>query len=623
MCGILGYVGLNTSKQLPLPLLHDALDTLQHRGPDGEGEWHNDQVYLGHRRLSIIDLTSAGNQPFISNSGLSLLTYNGEVYNYKSLSTELTLRSRSDTEVIIEGYEKFGAGYFLRLKGIYAFGLVDLLRSKLLLYRDAAGVKPLYYARHGDEFAFASEIKSLVKIFGPKLTINLKVIEQFLQLGFIPEPATVYNEIEALPPGHLLELDLKTSKTLIRTLFKYAFQFENSFSFEENSEQTDSLLKQAAARNQTADVKVNLALSGGIDSSLISSYSKDFGVDKAITIKLGEASYNEVPAASAFANHLGLNHFVSEVNTSNHLELLNRLLKHFDQPYADSSLVPFYFLCNESAKYSKVLIGGDGGDEIHNGYLTHRVFPLLSALQRSGFVRSTSGAAALSRYLLPTNLSRFILKYNSLVKTHDRGELLYQMLSWFPATPRQYPINPFISDYEQAISLNKLQATEIKDSSFVQRYLFEQRMISDFLRKADMMSMINGLEYRVPMLDEDLVSFSLTIPSNQKSTLCHSKIMLRAIHAKYFPPTLSKLKKKGFSLPLDTWLGGNLLKEIKSNLNDSNSIVRNYITPQYIDLLFRTLTNTRLQRYTSRESTYQRILILYSLDLWNRNRQVA
>lgn len=580
----------------------------------------NENVYLGHRRLSIIDLSSAARQPFTSGSGGCHLTYNGEIYNFRSLAADLSLKTQSDTEVLVEGYEKFGVGYFLRLKGIYAFGLVDSRQSKLLLYRDSAGIKPLYYAKVGQEFAFASEIKALRKIFGTKLTTNKRAIESYLKLGYIPEPDTIYNEIAALNPGCLLTLDLKDFSIREMQLFRYSFQYENSFSFNENKEQTDYLLRQAAFRNLVADVNVNLALSGGIDSSLLSYYLRDYGVDKAITIKFGEDAYNEVPTATEFANHLKLSHVVADITDSSQLDLLNKLLFHFDQPFADSSLIPFYFLCREGARHSKVLIGGDGGDEIHNGYLTHRVFPLLSVLQRNWLVKRTSALAMAGHSLLAPHLARFILKYNSLIKTGNRQELLSQLVSWFPASQRQYPILPFIKPFSFQPVFEDSAKTELSDAAYVQAYLFEQRMRSDYLRKADMMSMINGLEYRVPMLDEDLVSFSLTVPSTQKTSLRKSKLMLRSIHSEYFPLPLSNLRKKGFSLPLDTWLGTKALNEIRTNLFNSKGIVKDYIDLEYLNLLFQTLTDKKLQRYSSRESAYQRILILHSLDQWNRNR---
>lgn len=620
MCGIFGFASFGNESHFSIDKCRASLTLLKHRGPDAEGEYCDRQVYLGHRRLSIIDLSDAARQPFVSNSQNSIITFNGEIYNYRSLAKGLNLRSKSDTEVLLEGYEKYGYPFFLRLKGMYAFCIYDKKLNKVIIYRDPAGIKPLYYRDNEFSVSCASEIKALFSLDKLHLSTNEEALKSFICRGYVPEPLTIYKEIKALEPGTLMEWDIETGHREIYILNQYSYNFENAHSFAENCEQTDFLLQKASARNQVADVEVNTALSGGIDSSLLNYYSRNFRKGKSITIRFTEDSYNEVPTASLFAKHLGVQHVISEVNPTGQLDLLNKLLVHFDQPYADSSLIPFFFLCKTGSQYSKVLVGGDGGDELHNGYFTQRVFPSLSGLISNSKIQGLTSMLMAVRPLLPVNYARLFLKFNNVLNTPDRSALLFHLLSWFPLSTNQYPINPFLFKPEEVKSFTDDHS--LSNTAFVQSILFKERMLSDYLRKADMMSMLNGLEYRVPMLDEDLVSFSLSIPYNQKCSLTESKKVLRKIHSKYFPKGLSELKKKGFSLPLDTWLGSQVLEEMKSYISLKDGIVKDYIDPRYVEILFKTLTERQYGEYCSRESAYQRILILFSLQHWYKRQRI-
>lgn len=618
MCGIFGYVSFFSGRQYSVEQCRASLSLLKHRGPDGEGEYFDEQVYMGNRRLRIIDLTDAARQPFISHSQNSVLVYDGEIYNYKELSAGLPLRTRSDTEVLLEGYEKYGYAFFLRLRGMYAFCIYDIPLQKFFLYRDPAGIKPLYVKINPAGVVWASEIKALACWDKGQLTTNEAALKSYISLGYVPEPHTIYNEIEAVAPGRLMEWNIKTGQQDTCVLQQYSFNNENAYSFSENCEQTDFLLRQATARNQVADVDANIALSGGIDSSLLTYYSRDFGRGKAITISIGEEKYNEASTAAVYASHLGMEHVLAEVNTSDHLNLINKLLTHFDQPYADSSLIPFFFLCREASQYSKVLIGGDGGDEIHNGYFTQLVFPMLAGVQSMPAIADLFRVVLSVKKLLPVNRHRQLLKIAKGLSLSNRSELLFHLLAWFPLSPEQYPLYPFrYQPHEVNLFADNLQFTDL---AFLQSVLFKERMQSDYLRKADMMAMLNSLEYRVPMLDEDLVSFSHSIPYHQKCSLMKSKKILRAIHSRYFPASLSGLSKKGFSIPLDTWLGEDALAEMKRFICLPHGIVKDYVDLRYVDILFKSLTYKYYQRFSSRESTCQRILILYALQWWYINK---
>lgn len=620
MCGIFGYTDQNTIGAARQKELEQALNTLYHRGPDGGSIFVHDNVLLGHRRLSIIDLSEHAGQPFRSACGNYVIVFNGEIYNYKELSAGLTLRTSSDTEVLLEGYIKHGASFFSSIRGIYAFAIYDLARREIIMLRDPAGIKPFYLRRDAHSLAFASEIKALTACGGERLTLNKDAIKLYLHVGYIPEPQTVYNEISALTPGVLHTLNISTRQITQQPVLEFDFGTVNKLSAEENINRTSALLKTAARRNLVADVDINIALSGGIDSSLIFAYANEVRPTRGLTVRQHEEEFDESEVATAYASHLKAPHQIVSTQVDNKIDLLNRLLLHFDQPYADSSFIPTYFLCKAAAGYSKVLIGGDSGDEIHNGYSGYRVLPIAIRINRNGLLRTlASWTLRAVQPFVAKGRKRELQKLITLVEARDINELLFNWHSWQPASPDSYARNPFRYDTGNIYKLFTSFDKEIPAHEAITNYYFNKRMVSDYLRKSEMMAMYNSLEFRVPMLDEDLVQFSLSIPYAQKSKDSIQKIILRTLHSKVYPPDTSKLRKKGFSIPLDTWLGDENLRIIKETLKRSDGILHEYIDPGYVDTLFETLTNPALHQYCSREGAYERILILYSLQLWYLN----
>lgn len=620
MCGFLGYISKTAIEANKIDLLSHSLLTLTHRGPDGGNSYLEENVYLGHRRLSIIDLSEQALQPFKSTLQDVYIVFNGEIYNYKELSSDLSLRTGSDTEVLLEGYLKHGISFLKRIRGIYTFAIYDRPKNEVIILRDPAGIKPLYYSLDQDSFSFASEIKALFRINRPKLSINENSIKTFIHVGYIPEPETVYNEIKAFDPGTLYLFNCSSMQLRSQKFNEYNFEISNNLSFEDNVNNSERLLKTATNRNLVADVNINIALSGGIDSSLIYAYANQVRETPGITVSQHEHEFDESIVAEIYAEHINAPHLIVPTTIDNKLELLNKLLLHFDQPYADSSFIPTYFLCKTASQYSKVLIGGDSGDEIHNGYSGFRVLPYAISLNRNRILRPLALVLLKCiRLLTKGYLKRELNKLISLIEARDINELLFNWNSWFPSNPKSYPLNPFLYDSHEVYKTFISFIPGIKYSQAITACYFKKRMQSDYLRKSEMMSMYNSLEFRVPMLDEDLVEYSLSIPYNQKSKCNTQKVILRKLHERVYPKVTSQLKKKGFSIPLDTWLGLDNLNKIKFELKREDGIVHKYIKSDYIDILFKSLTDTKMHEYCSRESAYERILILYSLQLWYVN----
>lgn len=617
MCGIFGYIGIRSSLSESLVgRFRKALTLLAHRGPDSAGEYTDGKIYLGHRRLSIIDLSGAANQPFHSANQSSVIVFNGEIYNYKELKPRLThTKTNSDTEVILEGYLKFGIQFFKELRGMYAFAIYNQIKGKIILYRDPSGIKPLYYSNKHD-FIFASEIKSIKSILGANTTLDEGVLKSYLALGYCIEPYTIYQEIKAVEPGDCIEIDLESKEVTTQKIKKYDFRITNDLSQAQNTEILNVRLDTAMKRNLVADVPVNFALSGGIDSSLL--FAKGHRDDNmAISVKFNDSAYDETSVAEIYAKHLKAKlKIITADRNHNNLELLNRILWQMDQPYADSSAVPFFLLSKQAAQISKVLIGGDGGDEIQNGYPAFRILPMLELLNKVGFVRSFLQTSA---RVLPKEASRKLSRSMAVSAAGSWDAMLCEWQSWFPATTRFNGESPFLFDsreiyetYENAFKVVPVDTFQQK----VTKDLYLKRMLSDYLRKSDMMSMMNSLEYRVPMLDEDLVDFSLAIPYAQKNTKSTGKILFRKLHAATYPSFTSSLPKSGFSIPMDKWLTKESIQEIQQLISRSDGIVCNFINPRYVDFLFKALLDSSSRKVISRASVYQRILILYGLQYW-------
>lgn len=626
MCGFLGAVDFKSVIDTIYPDLQKGLRNILHRGPDSSKEYKTSNCFLGHNRLSIIDLSSEADQPMKSVNTDAYLIYNGEIYNYKELKKDfnnIKLRTNSDSEILLEGYLNFGIDFFKKLRGIYAFGILDNRNeSKIILGRDPSGTKPLYLFAKNGLYVFGSEIKALVPSVKKEITTNEDLLKSYLNLGYCTEPYTIYNEINCVKPGNIIEIRRDGVKHI--DLIEFNFENENSFSFDRNVSETEEKLSRAVERNLIADVEVAVALSGGIDSSLIYAYANQFNKKiKGLTIRFDDEEYNEEEIAKVYSDTLKGNHELVEVDSELNLDTLNKILLDFDQPYADSSAVNVYYLTKATSKITKVLLGGDGGDELFNGYPSQTWLTYIDKLNRN-MITKKSGDVILELAKIFTGASRQrSLKRIADLWSDKPHELLYDWHSWLPRKTCYEEKSPFLFDTTSGVDLYKSIFVKNAPGEFKLYVVFDyfkKQMLSDYLRKTDMMSMLNGVEYRVPILDEDLVSFALTIPFEQKSSLKETKKILRTIHKKKYPSETSKAPKKGFTIPLDTSLSKDEFKHIEESLLKNGNIVHKYIRKDYVEYLFKGLDDRNsVQAEISRAGIYQRILMLYSLSLWNEN----
>ncbi|MCY7362131.1 MAG: asparagine synthase (glutamine-hydrolyzing) [Ignavibacteria bacterium] len=627
MCGFLGAVDFEKSIELIYPELQKGLRAISHRGPDGSKEHLTANGYLGHNRLSIIDLSHEADQPFKSSYADAYLLFNGEIYNYKELKSNfknINFRTSSDTEIILEGYLNFGIEFFKQLRGIYSIAIFDKRSDeKAILCRDPSGIKPFYFYKKDELYIFGSEIKAILPSVRNHLTINEDVLKSYLNLGYCTEPYTIYKEINCINPGNVIEIGKNFHK--IHNLIKYDFEKVNSYSFRENEERTEEKFQKAVQRNLVADVEVAVALSGGIDSSLIYAYANQFNKNiKGLTIRFDDEDYNEEEIARIYSDTLQGNHEMVEVESELNLNILNKILLNFDQPYADSSAVNVYFLTKATGKITKVLLGGDGGDELFNGYPSQTWLNYIYNFNKNNIIKGSGNVFLnVATLISNTSQSRSVKRISDLWEDKP-SELLYDWHSWFPRKTNYSGGSPFLFNTDNGIELYNTIFQSESPKEFKHKIVFDyfrKQMLSDYLRKTDMMSMLNGVEYRVPILDEDLTEFALTIPFEQKSSLRETKKILRSIHKKKYPSKTSSAPKKGFTIPLDTSLSKDEFNFIKEKLMVNGNIVHQYIKKDYIEYLFKGLDNRdNVQNEISRAGIYQRILMLYSLSIWDENK---
>ena len=541
-----------------MQVLEAMTQLLAHRGPDGRGVWIDDGIGLAHTRLSILDLSAAGSQPMVTSDGSCVLVFNGEIYNYQDLREELqqegeTFRSRSDTEVLLMGYRRWGKSVLERLRGMFAFALWDTPKRKLFLARDRLGIKPLFFAHLKPGIVFASEIKAMLVHPGIRREMNPSAVDAYFELGYIPGPDTVFEGVQALAPGCWLEYaegSLTTRRYWIPDFSRNGL----AGSEDELLEQLDQRLNDAVKSHLVADVSVGAFLSGGIDSSLVCAVAQKHVPKPLRTFTIGfNGGGDERRYARLVAAHIGADHH-EMLATPDILSELPRLVKHLEQPLFDNSVLPTHLVSQAARQHVKVVLSGDGGDEPFAGYeWTRRALSLPRApgsWQPAGWHWAyRSGAAGLAQRLA----------YDLTHSADDR----YQRRVCVSAALRSWLYHPeFISQFPNSIQdstqhlLDQAPVPDMRDR-FIHadlcRYLPE-----DVLFKVDRMSMANSLEVRVPLLDHYLMEWVLRLPFDMRFRAGRGKYLLRKLAVRYLPPEILKPRKQGFTIPIGDWLRGEL-----------------------------------------------------------------
>ena len=562
MCGIAGIA--SSARTVSREVVERMRDTLRHRGPDDEGGWESGDrsVALGHRRLSIIDLSPGGHQPMADASGDCRVVFNGEIYNYLDLREQLrheghTFRTASDTEVLIEAYRAWDTSCLDRLNGMFAFALYDQPRRRLFLARDRAGEKPLFY-RHADrQLAFGSELKALFADPACPRVLDRAALDAYLAFGYVPHDQCIIQGVRKLPQGHALMYDL--SADTVRTWPYWRLPARSTNAPPDENElvaRLDSLLLDSVRLRLIADVPVGVMLSGGVDSSLVTAMAARVSRRvKTFTIAFpGHAAHDESPHARIVAEHFGTEHVVLAAEPAT-VDLLPELARQYDEPLADSSMVPTYLVSRLIRREATVALGGDGGDELFGGYPHHSW--VQSQARARAFVPSAVGRAIrpFATAWLPVGMKG---RNYLLGLTGDQAFGIAQFNQYFdPATRRKLlgavaPQGQGPEAFKASLAPPTGTALQCATTTDFRSYL-----VDDILTKVDRASMLNSLEVRAPFLDHRLVEFAFgVVPDNLRATERERKILPRRLAARLLPPALDLRRKQGFSLPLDAWFKG-------------------------------------------------------------------
>jgi asparagine synthase (glutamine-hydrolysing) len=598
MCGITGIVDRAVSSEELGQRVRRMNSTLRHRGPDGSDTWLDAEhgVGFGHTRLAIIDLTADGRQPMRSHSGRFVITYNGEVYNFKALRAQLgqlgrIFRGHSDTEVVLEAIEQWGLRSSIeRFVGMFAFALWDRQLRTLTLVRDRIGKKPLYYCINGGRVLFASELKALQAVPGFATTLDAQALGEYFKYHYIPAPLTIYRGTRKLLPGSLVTIDCAQAAPVASAPIRYwspaavfAAAREQPFRGTEDEalEQLEPLLQDAVRLRMVADVPLGAFLSGGVDSSAIVAHMQSVSSRPVRTFTIGtkEGTYDEAEHAAAVAKHLGTEHSELYVESRDALEIIPRLPIIYDEPFADSSQIPTFLVSRLARQHVTVGLSGDGGDEVFVGYnrylLADRLRRFVARLPpgmvrvANGFTRRVSPASWLSlleglRWLLPGRLRDS--------KADDRLTTLARMLGakwpWgiYEALTCHWDEDSFIvlSTQEQAVrsddSPHSAGERATWSSLAAEMAVADQSsyLPDDILVKVDRASMAASLEARAPFLDHRLIEFTARLPTSMNLVGGIGKRLLRRSLYRYVPRELVERPKTGFGVPIDYWLRNEL-----------------------------------------------------------------
>lgn len=624
MCGIFGE--LSFSHHRISQYSESSTDILTHRGPDDRGTWRGNGIFLGMRRLSIIDLVT-GQQPIWNEDKTFCIIYNGELYNFLDLRPELEAKghiflTRSDTEVVLHAYEEWGPNCLRRFNGMFAFGIWDDRGRKLFLARDRIGEKPLYYYQDNQRFIFASEIKAILADPTVPKQVNPRGLANFLAFGHAVAPETIYQNIYKLLPGHYLLA--KNGNIEIKQYWDVGEEPQlpesSILSKGEYADRILSLLDDSVRRRMIADVPVGAFLSGGIDSSAVVALMKRHATGPVKTFSLGfkiGGVYNELPDARLVAEYFGTEHYELEVEEIDLIEVLRKLVYHYDEPFGDAAGFPVFLISRFAREHVKVVLTGDGGDELFGGYRRYVADQFAPIYQRlPGFLTNNTLPA------LFEHLPR-LRRTKRIIKTLPIREPSLRYAGWlivFTKEMQAHLLTPEIfnglADYDPCWvyphyysvangngtlnHLNRLMYVDLKTW-----------LVDDYMEKIDKATMACSLEARLPLLDHRLVELAFQIPSSYKIKGWNTKHIFKKAVASLLPPEVLRKRKHGFAVPTDPWFRGRLKEFTFEVLLDEGTHRRGYFNMPFIERLWR-------EHIGGRHVWDTHLWLLLNFEMWHR-----
>jgi len=621
MCGICGIISTDPSEHFDSRIIQRMRDTLAHRGPDDKGAYLGPGIALGHRRLSIIDLRPEGRQPMANEDGRVQIVFNGEIYNFAEhrdwlIAKGHRFKSRTDTEVIIHLYEELGIDCLKRLRGMFAFAIWDERKRFLFLARDRLGKKPLFYHFDGKRLLFASEIKALLAYPSVTATADPQAIDYYLSLGYVPGPFSAFKGIQKLPPAHYLTFS--QGRLEIKRYWQVHYLPKLELSENAACAQIVERLTEAVKLRLISDVPLGAFLSGGIDSSAIVALMAKLSNAPVKTFSIGfnEPEYDETEHARSVAQQFGTEHHQFTVEPDA-IDILETLVWHFDEPFADSSALPTYYLSKLTREHVTVALNGDAGDENFAGYPRYLVTLLSQYLYSgSGPLRGVMGStAAQGRKLFRDNskMARCLRLIERTLKsgprlgylrlmTHRPGESMYSA-DFASSVDRDAAEKLIMAAYDRSDAKHIVDATLNVDLDLYLPY--------DLLVKVDIASMAVGLEARSPMVDHEFVEFVATLPARFKISGLTLKAIFKKALRGLLPERILTRRKMGFGVPLDHWFRGQLSELLRDTLLSQRSLERGYFRRRSVEQL--------VEAHISGRSNHQyQLWNLLMLELWHR-----
>lgn len=573
MCGHFSIFRKNEDYKINREIAIGALKKITHRGPDDDGIYEDERVFLGFRRLSIIDLEN-GHQPFEKDS--FVMIFNGEIYNYKEIKEELlelghTFSTNSDTEVLLTSYIQWGEECVKKLRGMFAFIIYNKETGDAYGARDQFGIKPLYYVNDDNIISFASEYKSLLEL-NKDYKVDKKALQNYLSYQFTPNQSTMLEEIRELAPGNYFTI--KDSKLSIAEYFVLDYKKEKNI----KEEDLFNIMKDSVKMHMVSDVEVGTFLSGGIDSTIIATLAKEENPNiKSFTVGFGIENYDEISVAKKSAEFLGIENIHINITEEDYINILPEITYKLDEPVADPSLLGLYFLSKEASKYVKVVLSGEGSDELFGGYNIYgEYYGVRPFLSMPRFINKFINKMV---YRLPNFRGRNYLERattpledryigNAKIFSNEEAEKLLKNYS------KDNKFNVPVKEYYDHCKKENYDYVETMQYIDMKTWLQ-----GDILVKADRMSMGNSLELRVPFLDKEVLKVAKQLTLKQKISKNNTKVLLRKSFEKILPPHIVEKKKLGFPTPIRVWLNGRLGEVVRETIN--NAKVDSYIDKDF------------------------------------------
>lgn len=602
MCGFCGFTGKVEDKE---QVIEKMMEKILYRGPDSKGTHIDDDIALGFRRLSIIDLAD-GTQPIYNEDGTKVIVFNGEIYNYKEIREDLinkghAFKTKTDTEVILHGYEEYGPEILNKFRGMFGIAIWDLASKELFIARDFFGIKPMYYTQVGNDLVFGSEIKCILTHPNVKKELNIHALQNYLSFQYGVPNDTFFENIYCLQPGHYLKF--KNGKLEITRYWKPEFKIDDTLDYDELVEKIDRTFKDSVEAHKISDVEVGCFLSSGVDSSYVATQFKG---QKSFTVGFNYNKYNEIDYAKELAEEIGQDHYFKKITDDEFWNIVPKVQYYMDQPHADPSCVALYYVCNIASEHVKVVLSGEGADELFGGYrIYHEPYSLRYSKLLPRFM--WKGIAGVLN-AIPINFpgksyanrasktleERFIGNAN-LFSDKEKMKILRNT----EGMKKTYEITkPFYDDTKGMDDVTRMQYIDIN-----------LWMIGDILLKADRMSMANSLELRVPFLDKEVWNLARTIPSKFKVTKDgRTKVAMREAALKNMPEKVAQRKKLGFPVPTREWLKQEKYYNIVRKEFESDTAKKYFVTEELIKLLD--------EHYNLKKDNSRKIWTIYVFLIW-------